>query len=627
MVDLRTITGGLKLGGFVTALTLEACFGMVSTSMAQGQQGAYGYPQPITGAPSHIPVPFGQPAYPQAFYPQAAYGQPVPYFIAPANFQAHAPCPQCMPNQAAPAAEGETGSTPPEGVDDGELDWSNANTNEYDSYPEVADLSSDASYAGGSQSAAPHMIGDFFGPCMPPIVVQPPAVFGPTVSQSIEFAPVGGNAGENTPSVATNGQPVEFAVIGGTIGNVVIPATVLESLVNFEATGVVTPANGVPGAGDSFVVGSFDPAFQDAIRAAIIELYGPGTVTYTGGTAEFNFDNGGAGFDGTSDEFYLTQTADFSPYILPPALFVHIPNPSGGGAVGRVKISENNAAMPVDRVYFDMSWFHNPCVGVPDEDVVRFSPGFESTFVSPITGMLSSLEMRFPMASTVNSTIIADGVTGRDTEFGNVYTGVKTLVHQSCHWAVALGLGVTLPTGDDVDSQLADGTPIALIENESVHVIPYWAVQWTPNEHFFAHLFVHYDFETHGNSVFVNPELLTLGNDLVEVGQWNDQVYQFIDAGIGKWVYRHGHRDWGVTGLAWTAELHYARSLNDGDEIRSGLYRIGSEFLETNLLNATVGGHLQLAGHTTATLGYAMPVTSDERVFDGEMRVFLNRRF
>jgi hypothetical protein len=81
-----------------------------------------------------------------------------------------------------------------------------------------------------------------------------------------------------------------------------------------------------------------------------------------------------------------------------------------------------------------------------------------------------------------------------------------------------------------------------------------------------------------------------------------------------------------MRGVALTAELHYTASINNSDWIRSGGFIIGESQNDIDLLNATAGAHVRY-GLTTVTVGYSVPATASDRVFDGEYRMFVNRNF
>ena len=187
-------------------------------------------------------------------------------------------------------------------------------------------------------------------------------------------------------------------------------------------------------------------------------------------------------------------------YAIRQVYRVCIPSPSAGGVVGRVRLSDNNSAMPVDRVFFDYNHFQGVPLVSSGLDVNRFTVGLEKTFNMPVSGALSSVEVRLPMAMTLSSSTISDGPSDMSrAEFGNMAITLKSVFYQSEMLTAAVGLGISVPTADNVEVGLADGTALVLIENRVVHLIPYLAFLYTPDDTFFAHVFVQADLANGSN--------------------------------------------------------------------------------------------------------------------------------
>ena len=222
--------------------------------------------------------------------------------------------------------------------------------------------------------------------------------------------------------------------------------------------------------------------------------------------------------------------------------------------------------MPRDRVFFDYNFFGNTSVnGI---DINRYTPGFEKTFLD---GM-ASFEFRMPMAGTLDSDVVIDSATGAnptavDGEFGDLFLGFKALLAATDRCAISAGLGITLPTANDVRVNLDDGTPLALIENEAVYVSPYAAILLTPSSRVFFQGFVQLNVDANGNPLFSNR----LGNGLRPEGRLNEQTSIFLDASLGHWLFRDFSR--GPHGLALMLEAHYAATIQDADTIRSGVFQ------------------------------------------------------
>lgn len=311
-------------------------------------------------------------------------------------------------------------------------------------------------------------------------------------------------------------------------------------------------------------------------------------------------------------------------YTFTETTSILIPNP-GGGVVGRMKIAENASPMPRDRVFFNYSLFDNVPLHPRGVTVNRFTPGFEKT--APHTHN-ASVEARFPFASTLSSSILSDGATETGAiEFGNIFVSFKRVLEQTDHWLVSAGLSVSIPTASDLAVSMADGTPLAEIQNRSVRLMPFVAGLATLGEgdRVFAHGFLQFDFDTSGNPVALN---LT-GSGLSSVGTVQSTNFMYVDMGMGYWVRRPGdHPDAFITSIAPTFEVHMNRSLQPADVISSGPFRIGTPKDAIQLDAFVFGGTVGTAGGSSLTAGYSLPFGNHaDQSFDGELRAFWNRSF
>ena len=294
-----------------------------------------------------------------------------------------------------------------------------------------------------------------------------------------------------------------------------------------------------------------------------------------------------------------------------------IPNPSAAELIGRVRLQDNNSAMPQDRWFVGYDNFQNVPLTSNGVTVNRVEPGFEKTFFNGNT----SIEVRVPMAMTVNSVFVADGPPDTSNfEFGDVAIAPKLLL-EGGDLCTAVGCGISFPTADDLEVNRSDDTRLLRANNESVHLVPYVAFYMPPiHSNFFGHVFITGDFEANGSSVSGNVN----GTGLEHIGTWNSQNLGSINAAIGSWLYRGNVRNCQPShGLAWATELHYTKTLNDSDFIQEGNFRVGSPDEKISILDATIGLHYQV-GKAMLTAAYSVPVT-DQRVFDGQLRMFLNR--
>src|SRR5690606_28985936 len=112
------------------------------------------------------------------------------------------------------------------------------------------------------------------------------------------------------------------------------------------------------------------------------------------------------------------------------------------------------------------------------------------------------------------------------------------------------------------------------------------------------------------------------------------------------WIYQYGHRSTsfhsspgstlkrtvysggtGITGLAPIVEVHFNRSLDKGEVIRSGpiVYSPPQDFSVTNLM---VGGVMTFGTGGSLTAGWGTPIIGqDDKQFQSEVRVMLDYDF
>jgi hypothetical protein len=285
-----------------------------------------------------------------------------------------------------------------------------------------------------------------------------------------------------------------------------------------------------------------------------------------------------------------------------------------------VRVQDNNNAMPSDRVFLDYNYFHNVPFTANGIDVNRFTPGIEKTFLDG----LGSVEVRVPMAVTFNSNqFLAVGPDTSEPEFGNVTIIPKILLTSNDEMALAAGLGIALPTADDIRVFGQSGEQILGVDNRSVHLIPFLGYMFTPRDSdCFFMSFLTLDVDTNGNRVLAD----TGSGSLEQIGIWNDQTLLSASGTFGKYLYQNYSRNSRLKSVSLLGELHYTSTVSDADTVNSGAFQLGNAGYDLSLLNATFGGSLQFRD-STLTTGYTVPLTSSDRIFDGEFRLFINQFF
>jgi len=477
-----------------------------------------------------------------------------------------------------------------------------------------------AAYAG--DTFVTNMIGDFFGPgsfsVTTPLPSQPVQVVYADASVPVTPLNMSGQRG--------------FVHPGGTVSGVSFPGITIP--VTFAGSDYLLSPPAIDGNNDTNAATLPLTTTTSGLTSAVAALQsGPGTLQFVDGVAVLVSPrpaspgsqtvvlNGTARAEGAGP-FDTESSGDvqYNYLFVPQPVVIAVGNPGAGGFVGRTRLSDNNSALPRDRVFFDYNYFHNVPLIAGGADVNRFVPGFEKTFFQA----RASLEMRLPMATTVDSTIISDGSARfSDPQFGDLTVIAKLLLSQTTQLAVAGGVAISVPTSEDMKIEMSDGTPLVTVDRQSVHIVPYLAALYTPNSNLFVHAFLQTDIDVNGNSVLANRDF----TGLVPVGTWQDQTLLMADLGIGSWLYRDPQGQSGITGVAVTGELHYTNSVQDADSVTSGSFVVGNPYSDIDLLNASVGAHVRVGRSSHITAGYGFPLTAGDRVFDGELRAYWNRFF
>lgn len=332
------------------------------------------------------------------------------------------------------------------------------------------------------------------------------------------------------------------------------------------------------------------------------------------------------GIDSSSGLAVASVTVPTLITMIPPPVIVDVPSPAG---LGRTKIAENNSPCPVDRVFFNYNYYHNALQGPGPGGLRRnvgpnrYLFGLEKTFL----GGEASIEVRAPLASTLNSDQNLDGsgdiVHG---EFGNMMLTLKLALWRTEGFILACGLGVTVPTADDVRVfDTSSATPIVRIRNDAVHLGPYLAMQYRPGR-FVWQLWVQTDIDPWGNGVILN-----LPQQNTQTGRLQDQTMLLVSSAFGYAVFRNstdGAGRLGLTRVTPAIEIHQTSSLQSADFITAGNVVLGNFANNFDVVNLTIATHFQFFNRGTITPAYVVPLTqNDNRFFDGELGVQANWRY
>ncbi len=300
-----------------------------------------------------------------------------------------------------------------------------------------------------------------------------------------------------------------------------------------------------------------------------------------------------------------------------------IPLAAGGR---RMKISENNKALPMDRVYFNFNHFHNAVDTTPDVgaffagrsgSINRYTLGVEKTFLQKQV----SVDIRMPLAEKVRSVNGAMGVEGGNV--GDLGLVLKGLLYSTEDWAAGIGLGITFPTGSDVTARAFDTK--LMYKNEAVHLSPFIGVMCAPNNAFFFQGFIEVDKAMQGNGV----DVVYPGTFVTEsLGSLTDQTLMHIDATAGWWIVRNPDSH-ALAGLAAIAEFHYTTTLEDADVLSGsssdGDFQFGNLLNRMDVCNVSTGLHLRIHGTTTLRVAAVFPLDNrPDNPFDAEVTMSLN---
>jgi hypothetical protein len=309
-------------------------------------------------------------------------------------------------------------------------------------------------------------------------------------------------------------------------------------------------------------------------------------------------------------------------------------NPNGttvaaAGGAQRYKYAENTNPFPTDRVFFNYHFFDDPLLDQNGRarDANQFTFGLEKTFCDD----LFSVEFRVPFAAALNSEQSLSDTNAMATEFGNMALAAKLLVYQNDCMAVATGLGMVFPTGNDSVVSDPDSTVI-IFENSSVFLQPFIGIYSAPTERLFHQFIAQVDFDVNGSNVVIPSGSFLLGDSNVsETSRVQCQSLLYLDYQIGYWLHRNPCSNI-VTGVAPLLELHYTSTLQNldvgqfGTEQRGPQRGIFVEDLRRDILNLTSGVYLELFQNTSVKLAAVAPLLQD-RVFDYELCLQINQRY
>lgn len=296
---------------------------------------------------------------------------------------------------------------------------------------------------------------------------------------------------------------------------------------------------------------------------------------------------------------------------------VNLPNPAGGGLVGRNKYFDNGSPLPHDRVYFFYNHVGNfPGLGTPF-DINRYVFGVEKTFFNG----LASVEVRIPFAGTASSDQYGgQPLATNQTEFGNVGLVLKGVLFRTPNFVISTGMAVSAPTADD-SRLLIGNTPVVTIQNQTWILQPLFGMAYAPNDRFYAQFGAQFDFDPQGNPV----RALNGNGGLTRVGTLNDQNYVFLHSAVGYWIWQNVTGG-SFRGLALQGELLYDRSIGTRDIVQTGNVTVADLGNNLDVLNATTGVIYRLSNNAVVSFGVSLPL-GGTRLYDYNLIAQVNLLF
>lgn len=307
------------------------------------------------------------------------------------------------------------------------------------------------------------------------------------------------------------------------------------------------------------------------------------------------------------------------------------------GTGQRSKLSDDNSAIPTDRVFFIYHHFQNAIRtdttdflttqetgrGFPiDRSVI----GVEKTFFDDQW----SIELRMPfLGSTFFDASPTSQVEGFGGQVGNLLMAVKRLIYETETGGIGVGLAFDLPTGSGAATQIGDDR--FTIHNEAFHLTPFIGLVAAPNDRWFYQGMLQLDLPLNGSQIDYTDTDPSTGSTIPNIGHVSGQTMLYADASVGYWLARNPRGRF-VTGIAPTLEVHYTTTLNNPALVQGTQgdtsFAFGNGRGIQNVVNFTYALHIALGERTNIRFGGVAPIgTGDNRAFDAEFQLSINHSF
>ncbi|MDA1051918.1 MAG: hypothetical protein O3C40_15740 [Planctomycetota bacterium] len=300
------------------------------------------------------------------------------------------------------------------------------------------------------------------------------------------------------------------------------------------------------------------------------------------------------------------------------------------------KVGDHNAALPVDRVYFNFNHFHNaldatfgvgPMAVANSASINRYVFGWERTFREG----LWSVELRMPFTDNYGAAIPGpNAIASGGGNVGNLAIVLKRLVYETEDTVIAAGLVLDTPTGEDTFASIG---PISyFVDNNVMGMLPYIGLLHVPDDQHFINAFLQTDIPLGDNTVRTADATGTPPSQ--SLGNFTQPTLLYLDVSAGYWLYRDPFASH-LTGLAALLELHYTTTLHHGRALNGSF--VGSNGTEpftfgrrsgvSDVVNLTAAFNATLANAWVVRVGGIFPLGADNRFFDAEVAVQATRYF
>ena len=189
---------------------------------------------------------------------------------------------------------------------------------------------------------------------------------------------------------------------------------------------------------------------------------------------------------------------------------------------------------------------------------------------------------------------------------------------------VSAGLGVSIPTADDVKARLG-GTEVLRIRNDAVILTPYLAGLWTPNDHLFSQGWLGFGLDPNGNAVQTN----FTGQGLGSIGRLYDPTTLQCDLQFGFWlIHPCATKGSALRGLAPFVEYHMSQQIENHGTLTQGGVNVTDNIGRVSDSAVSAGAAIQLYDNINLMVGATAPLGNDrDRFSDWQVGVRLNYFF